>query len=281
MIGSVVLRELESSGVSVWTTDRRSLDRPQHVVADLNDPNAVTRLVETDCDAVIHLSGAVAGDPYDLFTSNVLATVRLLDGLPRGSRIVMAGSAAEYGEGEGKAISESHPLRPVSPYGWAKVAQSSVAQSIAGRRDHQLTIVRPFNVVAPDLPATTALGNMRSQLTGPNTDGTISVGRLDVVRDYVSVDFVASVFCAAAVDPNGPPVLNACSGVGLRLHDVLDAMIEILGVDVSVTADPGLANLSAASIVVGDPAATVDRYGIASRPDASSIAGVALGVTTE
>ena len=281
MIGSVVLRELESSGVSVWTTDRRSLDRPQHVVADLNDPNAVARLVETSYDAVIHLSGAVAGDPYDLFTSNALGSVRLLDGLPRGSRIVMAGSAAEYGEGEGKPISESHPLRPVSPYGWAKVAQSSVAQSIADRRDHQLTIVRPFNVVAPDLPATTALGNMRAQLAGTNTDGTISVGRLDVVRDYVPVDFVASVFRVAAADPNGPPVLNACSGIGLRLHDVLDAMIEILGVDVAVAADPDLANLSAASIVVGDPAATVERYRIGIRPDASSIAAVALGVTTE
>jgi nucleoside-diphosphate-sugar epimerase len=280
MIGSAVLQELESSGVSVWTTDRRSLDRPQHLVADLNDPDAVARLTEIDYDAVVHLSGAVAGDPYDLFTSNVLGTVRLLDGLPHSSLIVMAGSAAEYGPGEGEPISESDPLRPISPYGWAKVAQSSVARSIAARRDHRLSIVRPFNVVAPDLPATTALGNMRRQLTAAEAGATLVVGRLDIERDYVSARFVASVICAITSDAEPPEVANVCSGIGIQLGEILDAMIDLTDLSVSVVSDPHLATLPAPTSVIGDPLPVADRYGLEFRPDATSIAQTALGHTT-
>jgi nucleoside-diphosphate-sugar epimerase len=281
MIGSVVLRDLEARGLSVWTTDLRPLERQQHVIADLSAPDEVARLTEIDFDAVIHLSGVLAGHPSDLFTSNVLGTVRLLDGLPRSSRIVMAGSAAEYGPGEGNPISESDPLRPVSPYGWAKVAQSSVARSIADRRGHHLTVVRPFNVAAPGLPTTTALGNMRAQLGGADPGGAISVGRLDVIRDYVPVDFVASVISATAADPSAPSAVNACSGIGLQLHDVLDAMIALLDIEIEIAADPHLAQLSAAPVVIGNPSVAADLYGLATRPDASSIARLALGIPTE
>ncbi len=280
MIGSVVLRRLEANGASVWTTDLRPLDREQHITADLNDPSAVRSVVEPGFDAVIHLSGAVGGSLDGLFTSNVLGTTRLLDALPDGSRVVVAGSAAEYGAGEGDPISEGDPLRPVSPYGWAKAAQSSIASSIAADRGHRLTVVRPFNVVGPNLPSTTAVGNMRKQLIAADSGTEVVVGRLDIVRDYVAVDFVASVFCDVAVDPDGPQVLNACSGVGILLHDVLDAMIAMLGIDVDVKSDPHLAGLSAASIVVGNPRIAIDRYGLETRPDAQEIARVALGHTS-
>ena len=192
----------------------------------------------------------------------------------------MAGSAAEYGSGDGAPISEGDPLNPVSAYGWAKTAQSAVASSIAAEQGHRLTVVRPFNVFGSRLPPTTALGNMRRQLTSATAGSAIEVGRLDIVRDYVPVDFVASVFCEAAADPNGPSAINACSGVGVLLQDVLNEMIALLDLDIEVKLDPLLAGLSAASTVIGDPAVAIDRYGLEVRPDAHVVARVVLGDTT-
>ncbi len=277
LIGTAVLRHLEGAGAVVWTTDRRPLDRELHIVADLEDPAAVERLVGVDPEVTVHLSGAVAGFADDLFNSNVLGTVRLLDALQPGSRVVQAGSAAEYGAGDGGLIAESEPPRPVSPYGWAKVAQTAAGRSIAERRGHQLCVVRPFNVVGPHLPPTTALGNMRNQIEAGEPGGQVVVGRLDVVRDYVPVEFVAAVFAAAAVDPDPPAVLNACSGVGIELGDVLEAMIAARGVGLTVTPDPELAGMSAASVVVGDASAARTRYGLAITPDAGDVAAYVLG----
>lgn len=272
LIGTAVLRDLEGAGAVVWTTDRRPLDRERHIVADLEDPAAVERLAGVDPDVTVHLSGAVAGSADDLFNSNVLGTVRLLDALPPGSRVVQAGSAAEYGAGDGGLIAESEPPRPVSPYGWAKVAQTAAGRSIAERKRHRLCVVRPFNVVGPHLPATTALGNMRRQIETAAPGGQVVVGRLDVVRDYVPVDFVAAVFVAAAADPDPPEAINACSGIGIELGDVLEAMIAMRGVGVTVTLDPELAGMSAASVVVGDASTARARYGLEIHPEARDVA---------
>ena len=98
-----------------------------------------------------------------------------------------------------------------------------------------------------------------------------------MVRDYVTVDFVAAVLAAVALDPDGPDSVDACSGVGVRLGDVLDAMIALLGIDVVITSDPNLATLPAAHVAVGDPAVVTARYGLESDLDALGVARSVLG----
>lgn len=276
LLGSALLPQLDETDAEVWTTDLRDLDRPRHLTADLSHPESATVLSQASPAVIIHLSGAVAGSRAALFGSNVTGTVRLLDHLSPGSRLVVAGSAAEYAPVAAGTIDEDCELGPRSDYGWAKLAQTAIAEEMANARDVRLTVVRPFNVVGPDLPRTTALGNMTAQLRAGADE--IRVGRLDVVRDYISTDFVATVFAAVAGDPDPPPTLNACSGVGLELGAVLAAVIEVLGATTRIAQDPELASLPAPAAVVGNPTRLVQRYGLRLQPDAESVARYVLGI---
>lgn len=278
-IGSALLPVLDDAGVDVWTVDRRPLDRSQHTVADLEDPASVQSLVGFGPDSVVHLAGALGSDVDQLFRANVLGTVNLLEALAPGTSVVVAGSAAEYGSGHGVPLSESDPLRPVSPYGWSKVAQSTVATAISERRSHRLTLVRPFNVVSSTPPVATALGNMRRQLEAQHDGRQVAVetGRLDVVRDYVPIAFVATVLGAIAQDAESTGTFNICSGVGLELGGILEAMGSIFNVDIVAKPDPALVALPAASIVTGDPSLLLDRFGLSVKPTEHSIAMLALG----
>jgi GDP-4-dehydro-6-deoxy-D-mannose reductase len=250
---------------------------------DLADP-AVCRelLLRLQPDAVVHLAGGARGGRRELYRSNVLTTVHLLeeaDGLASAPYFVVFGSAAEYGASEGP-IAEGAPLCPLTEYGRAKAAQTALAEAIAEERRLSLTVVRPFNVVAPELPPSSALGNMREQLlassTGVSEPRRVICGRLDVVRDFVPVDAVVEGVLALLRSPAPGATINLCSGVGLDLESILRAMARRAGVDLEIVIDEALARLPAAPSVIGDPTLMRELLGVSPAPTADSLARVLL-----
>lgn len=280
-IGTALLPHLDAAHLDVWTVDLRPLDRNQHLVVDLEDPGSVQSVGEMRPDAVVHLAGALGSDVDQLFRANVLGTVNLLSLLAQGTRVIVTGSAAEYGEGQGTPLAETDSLRPVNPYGWSKVAQTTIASAIAERRSLELTVVRPFNIVSADLPATTALGNMLRQVRGNGdaSSAVIRTGRLDIVRDYVPLEFVAHVLSTLVHEPESTGTFNICSGVGIKLGDILGAMGKALSVEIVADPDPTLISLPAPSIVTGDPTRLADRFELTVRPTSKSIAALVLGLS--
>ena len=204
---------------------------------------------------MLHLAGGPRPDLAELYARNVLTAVHLLEAVaaraPRAD-VILIGSAAEYGVGEGLPLAEDAPLRPLTEYGRAKAAQTRLGQSLAELTGLRLTLLRPFNVVGADLPVTSALGNIRRQLlTGCGSTRTVVCGRTDVRRDFVTVQDVAAVMMAMAADPPGG-VLNVCSGQASSVEDVLRAMCRQLGVEARVELDPELVAVPAGDCVVGD-----------------------------
>lgn len=258
LLGRRILPTLESSGATVHTTSTSPLQRRHHHhhVVDLTDPGATAKLMdEVRPDVVIHLAGGNPPNRDALYLGNVLTTVNLFQAVETlGFRpyMVVAGSAAEYGETDAEAIDESTPLHPVSEYGRAKAAQTRLARAMAVRAGIRLTVVRPFNIVAPD-SSTGAVSNIRDQLlaqSGPHRR--VRCGRLDVIRDYVSIDIVAEAFARLAERPSDFETVDVCSGIGIRLGDIAEAMATQLGVTMEVEFDPELVALPAAHRVVGN-----------------------------
>jgi len=280
-IGTEVVDTLRREDWTVRTTSRTA-DGADHIRADLLDPDDAALLAAIEPDAVVHLAGASGSDVSELFPVNVLGTAHLLEALAPSTRVIVVGSAAEYGAGTGQPISEATPLRPVSPYGWAKAAQTTTAVAIARRRDLALTVVRPFNVFGPGMPERTALGNLRRQLEHGvrGATATVIAGRLDVVRDYVAAGVVADTLSGVLADADPPAVLNVCSGIGIALGDILDEMGTMLDVDIDFEVDPRLEALPAPDAVVGDPSLLIARYGAIGRPTAHDVARAVLGANS-
>ena len=279
LIGSELVPVLRAAGYEVLTTCRsgKGVDRR----ADLAVPaEAQALLAAARPDAVVHLAGGTDPDPDELYRGNVLSTVNVLAAasrLPTAPPCVVLGSAAEYGDGGPDAIAEDRRPRPLSDYGRAKAAQVILARQVAAARRLPLTVLRPFNVVSPRLPETTALGNIRRQLlAGTGARRPVACGRLDVVRDYVPVAVVVEAIRRSLARPQPGEVINVCSGTGLELRLVLAAMARRLGVTAVPSGSARLTGLPAADRVVGDPSRLRALLGLSPEASAEGIAATML-----
>lgn len=281
LIGAPLLRLLRERGFDAHGVSRTASVDPQTHRADLTDAATVGALLDDVCPAVVvHLAGGRERTLDRLRESNVVPTLNVLQAAARlepPPSVITAGSAAEYGEPAESVASESTSPRPVSDYGRAKLEASKLARSIATESDIRMCIVRPFNIVSPDLPSASALGNMRHQLlaeTGRRR--VVRCGRLDVVRDFVPLDFVLEAFIRLLDVEAWPNVLNVCSGVGIELGSVLRAMADELDVEVQTIAAPELVAIPAADRIIGD-AALLRALGLVCEPTAISLARMLVG----
>jgi nucleoside-diphosphate-sugar epimerase len=279
LIGAPLLMLLRDLGFEAHGAARTATNDPLTHGADLSMAEEAVGLLEVVRPAVvIHLVGG--REQSILHESNVAPTLNVLTAAARlepPPAVITVGSAAEYGEPVDGVASESIPARPVTPYGRAKLAASNVAREIAAASDLRLCVVRPFNIVSPDLPSTSALGNMRAQLLAEKgKHRVVRCGRLDVVRDFVPLGFVLEVLVRLLDLEKWPEILNVCSGIGIELERVLHAMAEELDVDVSTVPVPELVAIPAAARIVGD-ATLLRAHGLVCEPTARSLGALLVG----
>lgn len=280
LLGRELVPALRRAGHAVVTTSgsAAAVDLPAR---DLSLPavaeELVTRVLPT---VVVHLAGGVAASRHELYRRNVSTTLHLLDAVANKETpayCVVFGSAAEYGDGGGGPLGEGAPLAPLSDYGRAKVAQTRLAEEVAVRRAIALTVLRPFNVVAPTLPPGSALGNLRRQLLAASTKEPVVVcGRLDIERDYVATATVVEAVLRLVERPRPACTINVCSGVGVELGAIVTAMAAILGLAPRLLADPALVARPAARRVVGDPSRMRELLGSSVAMSADTIARIVL-----
>jgi nucleoside-diphosphate-sugar epimerase len=276
LIGEPLLESLRNRSVEAHGVSRTAMTGPLTHRADLSAPEETAALLaRVKPSAIVHLAGGRERDIGRLYESNVLTTVNLLQAAARlksPPAFITTGSAAEYGEPAGGIASEAGAARPVTEYGRAKLAASALAQSLSTSSGIRLCIVRPFNVVSPHLPSATALGNMRQQLIAQTgIHRVVRCGRLDIVRDFVPLQFVVEVFSRLLELGEWPRLLNACSGIGIELGSVLRAMADCFDAEVCVTPVPELMGIPAAARIVGD-ATLLHALGLHCDPTAASLA---------
>jgi GDP-4-dehydro-6-deoxy-D-mannose reductase len=277
LLGRALLARLQAQGADVVGISR-SPAGDALVQADLTDAHQVVVTLERVAPTVVvHLAGSASAERTELWRANVVATRQLMQAVASMEpppAVIVAGSAAEYGDPVSDRIGEDHPLRPVTEYGRTKAEQSTLVQDIASRAGLRACVIRPFNIVSPDLHASLALGNMRRQLLeGANRRRTVRCGRLDVIRDFIPLAFVTDTIVRLLELDEWPAILNVCSGVGVELGDLLDAMASELGVEVAVEVDPRLSAIPAAPRVVGDPT-RLRGLGLESHADVDELAAL-------
>jgi nucleoside-diphosphate-sugar epimerase len=280
LIGKPLLKLLRDRHFEAHGVSRSAPTDPLTHRADLSVPEQTASLLaHVNPSVIIHLAGGRERDVERLYVSNVLTTVNLLQAAARlesPAAFVIAGSAAEYGEPADGIASEAGPAHPVTDYGRSKLAASALAQSISAESGMRLCIVRPFNIVSPNLPSVTALGNMRRQLMAQvGSHRVVRCGRLDIVRDFVPLHFVVDAFSRLLDLEEWPRILNVCSGTGIELGSVLRATADLLKVEVSAVRDSELAEIPAAARIIGD-AELLHQVGLHCEPTAASLARVLI-----
>lgn len=245
-IGKHLVDALRRRGVTVATVGLRPSSDAGHIVLDEAawDSTALDRVLEDVApDCIFHLAGRARGTPAELAHVNLDMLESLLRALKRTTmrpRLIMAGSAAEYGAAirDGEPIRETAICSPLSPYGVSKQAQTRAALAYADATGTPVLVARIFNAIGPNMPAHLAIGDFAKQIASmPGRHGTLHVGNIDVRRDMIDVEHIATLLYRLATKADACGVVNVCSGQAPLLRDLVDMLIEGSGGEVEIEVD--------------------------------------------
>jgi len=219
-------------GFDVCPADIGGVD--QHIAGDLLQFGAISAAVDA-CrpDAIIHLAGRTPpASDADLWAANVGATFNLLEAVRQAGlqpRILVIGSAAEYGPAQAPLISEEHPCRPTTAYGRSKLAQTLLCQHYGARFTLPIVIARTFNLFGPGMPPRTVIGELCAQIAASPSGGVLRVGDVSGARDFIDVRDAAALYWALACRGMPGQVYNVCTGRATVIRDLLHLLLAVAG----------------------------------------------------
>ena len=257
-VGHHLTRHLEEAGDEVVGTDR------SHDGCDILDAPALLELFRrVRPDAVYHLAGAsdVGGSwstPQATFRANAEGTLNILWAARETDvdRVLTVGSADVYGKVDpiDLPLTESAPLKPVSPYAASKVAADYVAlQSFLGFGQNVVR-ARPFNHLGPgqtDRFVAPALAG-RIATNERNGETKVKVGNLSPKRDFTDVRDVVRAYRLLVERGRAGEVYNVCSGEAIAIQELADQFIALARIDMELVPDPDLARPVDIPVLLGD-----------------------------
>lgn len=246
-VGSHLRPLLSGRGWDVVVSGRKSREAgpgERSVAVELGHVEAVEDLI-ADCrpDVIFHLAASTlaTADLETVVSDSVLATHALCRAVRRSgrrTRIVVAGSSAEYGDLplEENPIAEEARCRPISAYGMAKLAAEMTARALAFDGALDVVAVRAFNHVGPGEPTRTVAGSLAARVAEAVASGSSRIPAEDLaaVRDFTDVRDVARGYLAVAEHGTSDRIYNLCSGRPSEVRDVLDGLLRAGGLDWSV-----------------------------------------------
>jgi len=267
-VGSHAVKALAAAGYDVVVYDdlsaghRAAVDRlaqafPGRAIAlvcgdILDQPTLSGALRSSGATAVMHFAARLlvsesVNEPIGYYRANVGGTMRVLGAMAETgvSRLVFSSTCATFGEPETATIDETHPQRPINPYGETKLAIERALPHVERATGIRSITLRYFNAAGADpeglvgedhdpeehlipLAIAAASGSARLTVFGddyPTPDGTC-------LRDYVHVTDLADAHVRAlrALEAGGASAAyNLGTGTGMSVRQVIDTVARVTG----------------------------------------------------
>jgi nucleoside-diphosphate-sugar epimerase len=202
-------------------------DRVTFARADVTDATALTELVGTSTDAIVHGAtvthdaGSERRNPARFIDVNVVGALNVLEVARTAAigTVLMVSSGAVYGRNPQTVLDESSRCEPDEMYGVSKVASELMAQRYAELVDMRVPIVRLTKMYGAmerptsgravmSLPYHLARAALRESVAAV-TPRTLSAGG-DWLSAATAVDAIGMILDS---DISGSPVFNISSGV--------------------------------------------------------------------
>ncbi len=244
-IGSHVAEQAVAAGHSVSILDDLSSGRRVNVpagtqlhIADIGSEEAAA-IVRDGFDVILHHAAQMdvrrsTEDPIFDARTNILGTLNLLQAAVEGGvgQVILASTGgAIYGEQETFPAREDHPLRPVSPYGVAKLAGERYLYYFHVEHGLDATCLRYANVYGerqnPHGEAGVVAIFLNRLLAGETC--TINGDGLQT-RDYIHVSDVVSANLAS-LGRKGFHTYNVGTGIETTVVELYAALAAALGLD--------------------------------------------------
>ncbi len=262
--------DVEVCGIQRWRSRTENIehccDRFCMYECDVRDASSVRDVIDDiKPDWIFHLAAQSFVPtswraPTESLTTNVLGELNVFEAVKKlglKPRIQIAGSSEEYGmvyDNE-LPIKETNPLRPLSPYAVSKVTQDMLAYQYFMSFNIDVVRTRGFNHTGPRRPAVFVCSDFAKQIVDIEKGGrepVIRVGNIEATRDFTDVRDIVRGYWLALEKGKPGEVYNICSGVGRKISDILDMLIELSGVKVEVIKEKKRFRPSDVPVLLGD-----------------------------
>jgi UDP-glucose 4-epimerase len=242
-IGSHIADRLLALGHQVTVVDDLSQGRRENVpvaasfvLRDIASPDTADLVADLKPELVVHAAAQASvprsiADPQHDARTNIIGTLTLLNGVSRsGCRcfIYVTTGGALYGDPIQLPCSESHPVRPLSPYGLSKWTAERYLDLLADACAVR-TALRLANVYGPRQRSDGEGGVVSVFLDRMRSQGTVEIhGDGEQTRDFVYVGDVVDAVVAAASAPRSL-TLNIGTGVGTSVNTLFEQLARVTG----------------------------------------------------
>jgi UDP-glucose 4-epimerase len=248
-IGSHIVEELVRRGESVRVLDNLStghkrnlasvLDKIDFRQADIRDLGSIRPLF-AGIDYVVHLAGLASVEhsmenPVETTLVNLNGTLHVLlaarDAHIR--RVVIAATAAVYGDDPSLPSVETQLPQPLSPYALTKLAAEYYGQIFNRHFDLEVVSLRYFNIFGPRQDPMSAYTGVLSKFIFAYLRDTAPIifGDGEQSRDFTYVANVVDATLRGCVAPSAPgKVVNVGTGKSCTLNRTITLLNTIFGI---------------------------------------------------
>ena len=243
-IGSHIARALLEQGADVRVLDNFSSGKRENLTGldveilegDLRDASTVTRAVQ-GVEVIFHEAAFVSvpesmEKPQECLDVNVTGTSMLFEAARKAGvgRVVIASSAAVYGDSDAMPLVENTPLKQLSPYAVSKRIDEMYADLFTNHFGLEVAALRYFNVYGPrQRPDSMYAAAVPIFIRRMLDNKPITVyGDGGQTRDLINVRDVVQANLLASHHPAAPgQIFNVCTGVETRILDLLDILYKL------------------------------------------------------
>jgi UDP-glucose 4-epimerase len=267
-IGSHMVKMLVKAGHQVVTLDnlsmgyRDSVKYGDFIEGDIVDSELLEQVFSShEFDGVMHFAsyievGESVRDPAKYYRNNLANTLNLLDAMVHHQvkSLIFSSTAAIFGEPEYTPIDESHPKKPINPYGKSKLMVEQALEDYEKAHGLQSICLRYFNAAGADPegelgerhnPETHLIPLILQAASGrrdkisifgqdyPTDDGSC-------VRDYIHIVDLCSAHLLALeklINGSGSKRYNLGNGNGFSVIEMIEAVKSVTGKDFNVATE--------------------------------------------
>lgn len=293
-IGSHMVLALQDAGHEVVVFDNLSrgfadaVGMARLIIGDLRSKDDIDACLGSGSfDLVMHFAalayvGESVSDPESYYDNNVVGTLNLLRSMRCHGvdKLVFSSTCAVYGEPESLPIDESHPKRPINPYGRSKLTAELMLEDYAQAYNMHSIALRYFNAAGCDPalragerhdPETHLIPLALLAARQSKSDSTLGCLRIfgdnfptsdgSCVRDYIHVTDLCEAHLLAANRllsgaQIGASAFNLANGSGFSVLEVIQACRAVTGQRIHVSIEARRA---------GDPATLIGNADLALR----------------
>ena len=211
-------------------------DKLEFCQVDVRDYSLLENHLQ-NIDGIFHEAGLTLvpesfEKPEEYYDVNVNGTENIFKIAKKiGVKVVYASSSSVYGKTEKIPIREDDPKNPINPYGKTKVEKDNLAEKYS-KEECSIIGLRYFNVFGKGQTGTYAGVITKFLECLKNKTAPIIYGDGKQVRDFVSVEDVASANLQAMLSDTKNGFFNIGTGVPTTILELAELMIRISNYDI-------------------------------------------------